>query len=245
MAHLNLECWPRLERLRLARNNCTSKAIEDFVLGGSWPLLTDLDLKGVCMPEFRGVRMCEILGQCGSTLIKLTRLCFGAVTSVGVNLLVKGRWDVFEYLDLSWNVMLDAAAIAQLVQGNLPNLRTLNLSYTTLGAGANDYLVRGAWPHLAHLYLHDEGLEGFLDNPAISVLLLGNWPSLQTLVLSARDVRGAAFLLSGSRGVYGGEFSSVWKPRSGHFPSQWPCLQSVSFERICVLTFNRIFRFAN
>lgn len=239
VAHLNSECWPCLERLCLARDTCSSKDIEDFVLGGSWPLLTDLDLSTVCMPEFRGVRMCEVLGQVGSTLTqltKLTRLCFcqHAVTSVGMNLLVKGRWEVLEDLDLSWNLMLDAAAIAQLVQGNfpnLPNLRTLNLSYIMLDAGAIDYLVCGAWPHLAHLYLHHDNLEGFLDNPAISVLLLCNWPSLQSLVLSVCDVRGAAFLLSGSRDVYGGEFSSVWKPRSGHFPSQWPCLRSVSFEQ--------------
>ena len=45
VAHLNSECWPRLEGLRLARNTCSSKAIEDFVLGGSWPLLTDLDFE--------------------------------------------------------------------------------------------------------------------------------------------------------------------------------------------------------
>ena len=56
VAHLNLQCWPRLERLRLAHNTCSSKAIEDCVLGGSWPLLTDLDLSGVCLPEFGGVR---------------------------------------------------------------------------------------------------------------------------------------------------------------------------------------------
>ncbi len=174
VAHLNLECWPRLERLRLADNTLTSKAIEDFVLGGCWPLLTDLDLSGVCMPEFRGVSMCEILGQGGSTLTGLTRLCFrqNAVTSVGVNLLVKGRWDVLEDLDLSCNPLLDAAAVAQLVQGNFPNLCTLNLSYGMLDAGAIDYLVRGAWPQLAHLYLHDECLENFLDTPAVSVLLL-------------------------------------------------------------------------
>jgi len=148
-----------------------------------------------------------------------------------VNLLVKGRWDVLEDLDLSCNPLLDAAAIAQLVQGNFPNLRTLNLSYGMLDAGAIDYLVRGAWPHLAHLYLHDECLEGFLDIPAFSVHLLGNWPLLQTLVLSAVDVHAAAFLLSGSRDVYGGEFSSAWETRSGHFPSQWPCFQSVLFEQ--------------
>ena len=138
---------------------------------------------------------------------------------------------MLEDLDLSWNPLLGAAAIAQLVQGNLQNLRTLDLSYIKLDAGSIDSLVCGAWPHLAQLYLHDEELEGFLDNPTVSVLLLGNWPSMQTLVLSARDVRGAAFLLSGSRDVYGGEFSFVWKTRSGHFPSQWPCLQSVSFEQ--------------
>ena len=87
VAHLNLQCWPRLERLRLAHNTNSSKAIEDFVLGGSWPLLTDLDLSGVCLPEFKGVRMCEILEQKGgSTLTGLTRLCFrqNAVTTVGV-----------------------------------------------------------------------------------------------------------------------------------------------------------------
>jgi len=56
VAHLNLECWPGLEMLRLARHPLASKAIERFVPGGSWPLLTDLDLSQVCMPEFKGVR---------------------------------------------------------------------------------------------------------------------------------------------------------------------------------------------
>ncbi len=233
VAHLNSECWPHLERLRLAYNTRSSKAIGNFVHGGSWPLLTDLDLSGVCKPEFMGVRMCEILGQGRSTLTGLTRLCFhnNALTSVGVSLLIKGRWEELQDLDLSWNVMLDAAAIAQLVQGNFPNLCTLDLSYIMLDADAIDYLVCGRWPHLTRLYLQHDDLESFLDSLAISVLLLGNWPSLQTLVLSARDVRGAAFLLSGSRDVYGGEFRSVWKPRSGHFPAQWPCLQSVSFKQ--------------
>ena len=233
VAHLNLQCWPRLERLRLAHNTCSSKAIEAFVLGGSWPLLTDLDLSGVCLPEFGGVRVCEILGQGGSTLTGLTRLCFrqNAVTGVGVKLLSKDRWDVLENLDLSWNPLLDAAAIAQLVQGNFPNLRTLNLSYGLIDAGAIHHLVRGAWPHLSHLYLQADHLEGCLDNSAARGLLLGAWPLLQTLVLSARDVRAAAFLISGSRELYAGNLSSVWKPRSGHFPSQWPCLQSVSFEQ--------------
>ena len=233
VAHLNKECWPRLQRLRLADNALLPKAIGDFVLGGSWPLLTDLDCKGVCMPEFRGVRMCEILGQGGSTLTGSTRLCFrhNFVSSVGVNLLFQGRWEVLQDLDLSRNVVLDAAAIAQLVEGKFPNLRTLDLSYDRLDAGAIECLVHGAWPHLAQLYLQNEEPEGFLANAAISVLLQGNWPSLQTFVLSVCDVRGAAFLLSGSRNVRGGDFSSVWKPRSRHFPSRWPCLRSVSFEQ--------------
>ncbi len=186
--------------------------------------------------------MCEILGQGRSTLTGLTRLCFrqNAVTSVGVKLLVKGRWDVLENLDLSWNPLLDAAAIAQLVQGNSPNLRTLNLSYGMIAAGAIHHLVLGAWPHLSHLYLQADYLEGFLDNSAVRGLLLSNWPLLQTLVLAARDVHAAAFLLSGSRDLYASKLSSVWKPRSGHFPSQWPCLQSVSFEQYLCVDFDHI-----
>ncbi|DBB02886.1 TPA: hypothetical protein ACH3X1_013491 [Trebouxia sp. C0004] len=140
-----------------------------------------MDLSGVCVPEFTGVRMCKILGQGGSSLAGLMRLCFqqNASTSVGVNLLVKLRWDVLRgsgpFLEIP---CLMLQLLHSLFKGTYQMFRTLNLSYGMLDAGAIDYLVRGAWPHLAHLYLHDKCLEGFLTIPAISFLLLGSWPLL-------------------------------------------------------------------
>lgn len=92
-----------------------------------------------------------------------------------VSVLAASHWSVGIRQLALCRALLNAAAIAELVNGNFPVLSVFKLDDNALGSQATSHLRQGTWPDLKHLSLR----ENELDEIAIRRLVQGTWPLLQ------------------------------------------------------------------
>ena len=88
-------------------------------------------------------------------------------------------WSCLNVLNLSDNRSMRAAAVRHLVQAQLPDLQSLNLSMCGLDDLAIQWLIEGAWPRLQDLDLSTN----HLDTTVMKYLVKGNWALLKHLTL--------------------------------------------------------------
>lgn len=121
--------------------------------------------------------------------------------SSDLTLLFSSRCSQLRSLNLS-GICFSLHCMTVLVQANLPNLKTLNLTNSQLGPSLLQLFTRASWPQLSALYLG-----GVLDRQATErsvvasccCLAAGIWPQLQYLDISSNyfPVVAAAELVKG------------------------------------------------
>ena len=95
-----------------------------------------------------------------------------------LQILVQGNWPQLQTLNLKYRARLEPGAVAQLARAHWPNLVSLDLSRNGLGEAAVSQLIAGNWPALKSVNLsHNK-----LDAAAIAWLIQADWP-LESLEL--------------------------------------------------------------
>lgn len=187
-AQLNTYDWPSLRHLRLA-SSATPHA--EAVLPLNLPKLACLHMSQIPMSP----AIVHQLSQAPS--LKLTSLFLQSARLGATACLdfAQADWSCLNILNLSNKRSMRAAAVRHLVQAQLPNLQSLNLSICGLDDLAIQWLIEGAWPRLEDLDLSTN----HLDTRAVKYLVKGNWVSLKhlTLVDSKYDSHAIDELLKG------------------------------------------------
>ena len=97
------------------------------------------------------------------------------------------EWRCTSSLTITIYTNQGADIIAQLVQLDLPCLRFLHLSDSSLGSAAMQYLAKGAWRQLRRLDVS----HNLIDQAAMAALIQGDWPELEELNLASNPLLDA------------------------------------------------------
>jgi len=193
--------WAQLHQLRLTLSCLDATVVAQLSTDG-WSSLRYLELTSSAVPDAEAIlhlatlnlpqlaylhmiriHVCPAMVQqlSQAPLLKLTSLFLrsAGLSTTALLKFAQADWSRLEYLDLSQNRSMRAAAIRHLVQALLPNHRGLNLSECGLDDLAIQWLIEGAWPMLQDLHLSTN----HLDTRAVKYLAKCNWVSLMHLRL--------------------------------------------------------------
>ena len=197
MTHLAACSCPNLTHLDLSSNKLGEEAMFRFsVVGENWPKLESLNLSS---SQLDPGSLVHLIKPKFSKLQSLD-LRYNDLNYIAVGEVVKGGWPELRKLALSRGIDVDSCHLLTKAVANKiewPSLEHLDLSCNKqLNEGALKKLTRGEWPWLDTIILSG----CLLDAKAVSRLAKAKWANMKHLDLSSNPIGSAAIasLIKGS-----------------------------------------------
>ena len=235
--------WPLLQCVRLRSCRAVAEEFENFMHKMKWPLLMILEMDDIELsespdgdPEYNDYLygpelVCSLISNAHLFSVTDLNLSFANLRSTAMIKLMQGDWTNLRRLGLT-NNFLKTPAVAYLVEApttNLEELSLMNSLYEHIEEAVAQ-LSQGKWPLLRALDLQADMLAFSLDVHCVMCLLMGEWPLLENLFLSTKDLEAVAVVLSGSSVLFGDTNARCWTA-TGRGPPKWPCLNVITFQQ--------------